>query len=128
MKRLRQVTHHTNSVLLFALLSFHLLFAQQGKSHVPGAPPIAADSTARSRALDSLLQIPTSGTLLTSRPIGFREYLATVAASNLDLAVQKYNVSIAQAQVTVANLYPDPSLSSGVSKDITNVPPEQRLG
>jgi cobalt-zinc-cadmium efflux system outer membrane protein len=41
-------------------------------------------------------------------------YLARVGQANLSLAAQRYNVSIAQAQVTVAKLFPEPQLSGGV--------------
>jgi len=47
--------------------------------------------------------------------LGFDEYLALVGKSNLSLAAQRYNVPIAQAQVTVAKLFPDPQLSGGIS-------------
>ena len=126
MKRLMKI--YTNSILFSVLLSSHLLFAQIGKSNSTNGPATTADSPDRTRALDSLLQLPTSDTMFTSHHIGFREYLARVAASNLDYAVQKYNISIAKAQVIVAKLYPDPSLSAGLIKDISDIPPGQRFG
>ncbi len=127
MKRRMRIIHYTNSVLFSALLSSQILFAQEEKGNTADVPK-TTDSPSRTRALDSLLQFPMPGTSIKSRPIGFREFLATVAESNLDFAVQKYNLSIAQAQITVAKLYPDPSLSAGITKDITNVPPSQRMG
>jgi len=87
-----------------------------------------ADSLARARALDSLLQWRASDSLPHAHPIGFPEFLAAVAANNLDYAVQKYSISIAQAQITVAKLYPDPSFSLGYTKDISSVPPDQKFG
>ncbi|MFI5253015.1 MAG: TolC family protein [Bacteroidota bacterium] len=128
MKRLTNLAHCIIGVLLSGVMSSHILFAQQGKSDITLNPKATGDSLARTRALDSLLQLPSPGTMLKSHPVGYREFLATVAESNLDFAVQKYNISIAQAQITVAKLYPDPSLSAGVTKDITNVPSDQRLG
>jgi len=77
------------------------------------------DSIARSHALDSLLQWHANESSLHVRPITFKEFLETVIANNLDYAVQKYNISIAQAQIAVAKVYPDPSISFGFSKDIT---------
>src|SRR5579883_844918 len=87
-----------------------------------------SDSLKRSHALDSLLQLKVADTLLNAKYIGFREYLAAVAAHNLDFAVQKYNISIAQAQVTIAQLYPDPQLSVGYTKDVSSVPTDQKFG
>jgi cobalt-zinc-cadmium efflux system outer membrane protein len=87
-----------------------------------------SDSLKRSQALDSLLQLKVTDTLPSAKSISFREYLAAVAAHNLDYAVQKYNISIAQAQVTIAQLYPDPQLSIGYSKDVSGVPADQKFG
>ena len=87
-----------------------------------------ADSLAHIRALDSLLQWYAVDTLPNERFIGYKEFLAAVAANNLDYAVQKYNTSIVQAQITIAKLYPDPSPSVGYTKDISNVPPSQKFG
>jgi cobalt-zinc-cadmium efflux system outer membrane protein len=126
MKRLMKI--YTIGFSLSILLSSHLLFAQLEKSNSANGPGLAADSPDRTRALDSLLHLPASDTLFTSRPIGFREFLTRVAESNLDYAVQKYNISIAQAQVTVAKLYPDPSLSAGLTGDVSDVPANQRFG
>jgi len=47
-------------------------------------------------------------------------YLAAVGHSNLSLAAQKYNVSIAQAQIGVAKLFPEPQVTGGLTSfDIT---------
>ena len=46
--------------------------------------------------------------------LGLDDYLALVGRSNLSLAAQRYNVPIAQAQVTVAKTFPEPQLSGGV--------------
>ncbi|HTR53645.1 MAG TPA: TolC family protein [Kofleriaceae bacterium] len=46
--------------------------------------------------------------------LGLDDYLALVGQRNLDLAAQRYNVPIAQAQVTVAKLFPEPQLSGGI--------------
>jgi cobalt-zinc-cadmium efflux system outer membrane protein len=95
------------SILLSGIFAPQILSAQN------------ADSIVRSRALDSLLQWHAVDTALHARPITYREFLQTVIANNLDYAVQKYNISIAQAQILVAKVYPDPSVSVGLSKDIT---------
>jgi outer membrane protein, heavy metal efflux system len=54
-------------------------------------------------------------------PITFRAFLAEVAASNLDYAAARYNVSIAQAQVLAAQVSPNPSVTAGRSgQDVTD--------
>ena len=46
-----------------------------------------------------------AGTLASQgQPITFDEFLARVAANNLDLAAQRYNITIAQAQVVAAKV------------------------
>jgi outer membrane protein, heavy metal efflux system len=47
--------------------------------------------------------------------VSYRAYLARVAQGNLELAAQRANVSIADAQVDVAKVFPDPVLTAGVS-------------
>lgn len=42
-------------------------------------------------------------------------FLAELAQHNLELAAQRFNVSIAEAQIAVAKVFPDPSLTVGVS-------------
>jgi len=86
------------------------------------------DSVSRANVLDSLVHWRSTDSIPNSRYISFNEFLATVAADNLDYAVQKYNISIAQAQVIVAQLYPDPSLSVGFTTDVTPVPADQKFG
>lgn len=46
----------------------------------------------------------------------FASYLSQVAQSNLELAAQRANVPIAQAQIAVARVFPDPVLTGGVSQ------------
>jgi outer membrane protein, heavy metal efflux system len=41
-------------------------------------------------------------------------YLRAVASENLELAAQRANVSIAEAQVAVAKVFPDPQLTAGL--------------
>ncbi|MEG0928974.1 MULTISPECIES: TolC family protein [Chryseobacterium] len=56
-------------------------------------------------------------------PLYFNEYLAYVKDKNLGLAAQKYNVSMAEASVLTAGIFPDPQVemetsNNGVSKDM----------
>ncbi len=54
--------------------------------------------------------------------IGFEEYLAQVGSANLELAAQRLNVPIAEAQISLARVFPEPVLSAGVgSLDLSNV-------
>ncbi|MEJ5104384.1 TolC family protein [Chryseobacterium sp. MYb328] len=56
-------------------------------------------------------------------PIYFNEYLKYVKDKNLGLAAQKYNVSMAEASILTAGIFPDPQIemetsNNGVSKDM----------
>ena len=50
-------------------------------------------------------------------PKGMRlsEYLSQVGSANLELAAQRLNVPIAEAQIEVAKIFPEPVLSGGVA-------------
>jgi cobalt-zinc-cadmium efflux system outer membrane protein len=51
----------------------------------------------------------------------FDAYLALVLRNNLDLAAQRFNVPIAEAQIAVAKIFPDPVLTGGLgSIDISH--------
>ena len=54
------------------------------------------------------------------QPITFDEFLARVAANNLDLAAQRYNITIAQAQVVAAKVSPNPVLTNTFATDISH--------
>jgi outer membrane protein, heavy metal efflux system len=54
-------------------------------------------------------------------PLSFKAYLAEVAASNLDYAAARYNVSIAEAQLVAARVFPNPTLNGGTAgRDVTH--------
>jgi cobalt-zinc-cadmium efflux system outer membrane protein len=55
-----------------------------------------------------------------SKPITLDEFLAGVAANNLDLAAQRYNITIAQAQVVAAKVSPNPVFAVSFEKDISH--------
>lgn len=44
----------------------------------------------------------------------FNTYLTEVASANLGVIAQKANVSIAQAQIAIARVFPDPSITAGL--------------
>ena len=48
------------------------------------------------------------------RGMTLAEYLAQVGSANLELAAQRLNVPIAEAQIAVARVFPEPVLSGGV--------------
>jgi cobalt-zinc-cadmium efflux system outer membrane protein len=43
--------------------------------------------------------------------LDFENYLKLVGSKNLELAAEKYNVSISEAEIEIAKVFPDPSLS-----------------
>src|ERR1700747_616344 len=49
--------------------------------------------------------------------ITFSKYMQRVEEANLSLAAQRYNVPIAQAQLTAASVFPDPTVQSGFAGD-----------
>jgi len=54
-------------------------------------------------------------------PLSFKTYLAEVAASNLDYAAARYDVSIAEAQLVAARVFPNPTLNGGTAgRDVTH--------
>jgi len=56
----------------------------------------------------------------TTVELTFNEFMTEVAASNLDYAVQRYSVSIAEAQLAAAKIFlPNPQAQLGYSQDIT---------
>ena len=55
------------------------------------------------------------------RTIHLRDFLAEVERSNLDLAASRFNVPVAEAQVALARLFPDPQLTAGIDAlDLTD--------
>ena len=54
------------------------------------------------------------------QPITFNEFLARVSANNLDLAAQRYNITIAQAQVVAAKVSPNPNFAWTLATDISH--------
>ena len=52
---------------------------------------------------------------LKDTPLSFAQFLQAVADHNLSYAAQKFNVPMAEAQVSLARLWPNPSLSVGAT-------------
>jgi outer membrane protein, heavy metal efflux system len=62
------------------------------------------------------LAVPTQ-----ARPIHLQEFLDLVAQTNLDLAANWFNVTVADAQITLARLRPDPQATAGIAAlDLTS--------
>src|SRR4029077_8942342 len=50
----------------------------------------------------------------------FQSYLMEVARSNLDLIAQRSSLSIAEAQIAIARVFPDPQVTAGLFQyDVT---------
>jgi len=73
-------------------------------------------TTYRSTSLPEAPSIP--GLPVTSC-VAFRKFMGQVEEANLALAAQRYNVPIAEAQLTAASVYPDPSFQAGYGGDVS---------
>ena len=52
----------------------------------------------------------------------FDGYMTLVLRNNLDLVAQRFNVPVAEAQIAVAKIFPDPTLTAGVASiDVSRV-------
>jgi cobalt-zinc-cadmium efflux system outer membrane protein len=58
--------------------------------------------------------------LPTSYKITFREFMEYLLNSNISLAAQRFNISIAQSQLKAARTYPDPTFQAGYAGDVSN--------
>jgi cobalt-zinc-cadmium efflux system outer membrane protein len=56
---------------------------------------------------------------IASNKLSLEAFLAEVAENNLEYAAQRYNVSIAQAQIAKARVYRNPTLGTGAWKDVS---------
>lgn len=75
----------------------------------------------RAIPLLALLAFPAFGQSPDARPLRLREYLAEVERTNLDLAASRCNLPIAEAQVVLARLFPDPQFTGGLDAyDLTD--------
>ena len=69
-------------------------------------------------------QVPSPTTSHTVPPpsLTFGTYLSTVARANVELAAQRANVPVAEAQIVIARIFPDPVLTVGLaSLDVSGV-------
>jgi cobalt-zinc-cadmium efflux system outer membrane protein len=68
--------------------------------------------------VSSSIRAEDSSRAVTSR-LTLRLFINEVARSNVDLAAQRYNVSIAQAQLIAARVSPNPIFSGGGTRDVS---------
>ncbi|HEY6322012.1 MAG TPA: TolC family protein [Thermoanaerobaculia bacterium] len=84
------------------------------------APPEPA-ATAAAPATSAIPATPAPDAEAAGEGLSFEAYLEEVAASNLDYAAARYNVSIAEAQLVAARVFPNPTLNGGTSgRDVTH--------
>jgi outer membrane protein TolC len=81
--------------------------------HPIGTPtrPILLNPSISKEAIGRLPALPIASW------ITFSNFMRRVEEANLSLAAQRYNVPIAQAQLTAAAVYPDPTLQAGYAGD-----------
>jgi outer membrane protein, heavy metal efflux system len=81
----------------------------------PGARAFAADRADRAEAAP-MAQAADGATL------HFGGYMTLVLRNNLDLVAQRFNVPVAEAQIAVAKIFPDPTLTAGLASiDVSRV-------
>jgi cobalt-zinc-cadmium efflux system outer membrane protein len=66
------------------------------------------------------LPVITSQIRFQTQEVRFKIFLQEVEKSNLDYAAQRYSVPIAEAQLTAARVFPNPTLQTGYSTDVSH--------
>jgi len=74
----------------------------------PGPDRSASIPTA-TEAAEKKIQVDSK----TEAPLSFHDFIQAVQDSNLNYAAQKFNVPIAQEQISLARLWPNPTISGG---------------
>lgn len=92
-----------------------LLFSEQlvASAQSPSVPEVSEGPSA-----ERLAELTKSTSRRT--PIKLEDYLDKVAASNLGYASQRYNVSIAEAQIMASKVFQNPVLQIGNMRDVSN--------
>ncbi len=80
-------------------------------AQVVAPPPLISSGYAESNAA-GVVPIPSTGI---QRSLNFGEYLALVRNNNLGIAAQKAQIDIADAQIALAALFPDPIFTTGLA-------------
>jgi cobalt-zinc-cadmium efflux system outer membrane protein len=66
-------------------------------------------------ALAAQAPVATQAPIVQPQAIGFHAYLDEVLKSNLDAESQRYDITSAEAQVSINRLFPDPQLTAGIA-------------
>jgi cobalt-zinc-cadmium efflux system outer membrane protein len=91
----------------------------------PPQPDTASLAPTATEAAEKKTQVD----LRTESPLSFHDFIQAVQDSNLNYAAQKFSVPIAQAQISLARLWPNPTISGGYntpfhqSDSVTGIPP-----
>src|SRR6516165_1861749 len=67
----------------------------------------------------SIVKVEKAASNSSGQSVTLSQFLAMVAASNLDYAAQRYNVSIAQAQLVAARVSPNPTIQYVYGRDVS---------
>jgi len=78
--------------------------------------PLRARATFCVLSLAVLLFSPNAGRAEENAALTLHSYLRKVAEANLELLAQRLSVPIAEAQVAVARMFPDPQITGGVTQ------------
>ena len=90
-------------------LAVLLLIAQHARAQVP-YPPVV-QSTVASMPASGVSASPSD----VPRSVDFTQYLQLVRSNNLGIAAQKAQIDIADAQIALAALFPDPMFTTGLA-------------
>jgi len=117
----RALDHRLGALVALGIAAASPVSAQQPASSPAGRG--AQDSSASAAAARSggTLAKPTV-VMINAEPVirlSLAEFIAQVGRQNLDYAAQAFNVPIADAEVSVARLFPNPTLAWGAGLDVS---------
>jgi len=83
-----------------------------------GAPTVGSPTPTPSTSTSTATPTPTPTPTVS---LSMADYLGRVARANLELAAQRVNVEIADAQIAIARVFPDPLVTAGLAAiDVSN--------
>lgn len=95
---------HRSSILPPLALALAGFACQNAAPALPESPKVERQG--------DQISVP-AGSALRERLFG--DFLARVGRSNLDLAAQRTNITIAEAEISIARIFPDPSMTGGLA-------------
>jgi cobalt-zinc-cadmium efflux system outer membrane protein len=128
-------------LVFYALVSLLSLMAQDSSSSSGAASllkanpkmttidPSKVDAAASAPVVSGATEKKSQVNDTTEAPLAFHDFIQAVQDSNLNYAAQKYSVPIAQAQISLARLWPNPTIQAGYnapfhqSDSVTGIPP-----